>query len=107
LITTRSTSSYEFDGFYPTFFHEAPSRPSVVNRCDSQFHVIEEMSVPNYRKWLFHEYRILLKGYYFQMKIVERFFRIYGHGSHNERKPLTRRARINGNGGRVPYEAIG
>ncbi len=43
--------------------------------------------MPNYRKWLFHEYRILLRGITFD-EIVERFFRIYGHGSHNEHKPL-------------------
>lgn len=77
---------FEFDGF-SYFFSRSTSRPSVVNRCDSQFHVIEEMSVPNYRKWLFHEYRILLRGITFD-EIVERFFRIYGHGSHNEHKPL-------------------
>lgn len=77
---------FEFDGS-TYFFSRSTNRPSVVNRCDSKFHVIEEMPVSRYREWLFHEYKILLKGISFR-EIVERFFRIYGHGSHNERRPL-------------------
>jgi hypothetical protein len=77
---------YEFDGA-PYFFSRSTSRPSVVNRCDSKYHVIDEMKIPEYREWLLHEYKILLQGISFG-DIVERFFRIYGHGNHNEHKPL-------------------
>jgi predicted nucleic acid-binding Zn-ribbon protein len=59
----------------------------VVNRCDSKFHVIDELKVPEYREWLLHEYKILLKDINFG-EMIERFFRIYGHGNHNEHKPL-------------------
>lgn len=77
---------FEFDGL-PYFFSRSTSRPSVVNRCDSKFHVIEEMSIPKYRELLFHEYKICLRDITFG-EIVERFFRIYGRGNHNEHKPL-------------------
>ena len=77
---------FEFDSA-PFFFSRSTNRPSVVNRCDSKFHVIEELPVPKYRELLLHEYKILLQGISFG-EIVERFFRIYGHGNHNEHKPL-------------------
>lgn len=78
---------FEFDGS-PYFFTQTTSRPTVINRCDSTFHVvIKEMTVPEYRDWLFHEYKILLPNIKFN-EILERFFRIYGHGNHNEHKPL-------------------
>ena len=44
------------------------------------------MSINDYRS-LFHEYKILLRDIKFN-EIVGRFIRIYGHGSHNERRPL-------------------
>lgn len=71
----------------PLFFSRSTNRPTIVNRCNSKFHVIEELPVPKFRELLFHEYKILLKGISFG-EIVERFFRIYGHGNHNENKPL-------------------
>ncbi|MBS3985645.1 MAG: DUF2326 domain-containing protein [Selenomonadales bacterium] len=77
---------FEFDGL-PYFFSRSTSRPSVVNRCDSKFHVIEEIPIPKYREFLFHEYKICLRDITFG-EIVERFFRIYGRGNHNEHKPL-------------------
>ena len=77
---------FEFDGI-PYFFSRSTSRPSVVNRCDSKFRVIEEMPLQKYRGFLFDEYKIHLQGISFS-EIVDRFFRIYGHGNHNEHKPL-------------------
>jgi len=77
---------FEFD-CKSYFFSRSTSRPTIVNRCDSKFGVIDEMKVVDYRQWLFHEYKILLQGISFA-EIVERFFRIYGHGNHNEHKPL-------------------
>lgn len=77
---------FEFDST-PYFFSRSTNRPSVVNRCDSKFHVIEELTVPKYRELLLHEYKILLQSVSFG-EIVDRFFRIYGHGNHNEHKPL-------------------
>jgi len=82
------TINYEFEFDNITyFFSRSTNRPSVVNRCDSKFHVIEELPVTKYRELLRHEYKILLQGISFG-EIVERFFRIYGHGNHNEHKPL-------------------
>ena len=77
---------FEFDGI-SYFFSRSTSRPSVVNRCDSKFRVIEEMPLQKYRGFLFDEYKIHLQGISFS-EIVDRFFRIYGHGNHNEHKPL-------------------
>ena len=77
---------FEFDGA-PCFFSRSTSRPSVVNRCDSKFIVINELKVAEYREWLMHEYKILLNGIGFG-DVALRFFRIYGHGNHNEQKPL-------------------
>jgi hypothetical protein len=77
---------FEFDGI-SYFFSRSTSRPSVVNRCDSKFRVIEEMPLQKYRGFLFDEYKIDLQGINFG-EIVYRFFRIYGYGNHNEHKPL-------------------
>lgn len=77
---------FEFDGI-SYFFSRSTSRPSVVNRCDSKFRVIEEMPLQKYRGFLFDEYKIHLQGISFG-EIVYRFFRIYGYGNHNEHKPL-------------------
>ena len=77
---------FEFDGI-SYFFSRSTSRPSVVNRCDSKFRVIEEMPLQKYRGFLFDEYKIHLQGISLS-EIVDRFFRIYGHGNHNEHKPL-------------------
>jgi predicted nucleic acid-binding Zn-ribbon protein len=77
---------FEFDGT-PYFFSRSTNHPSVINRCDSKFNFIDEIKVPDYREWLFNEYKIQLDHISFD-EIVERFFRIYGHGSHNEHKPL-------------------
>ena len=65
---------FEFDGAQ-YFFSRSTSRPSVVNRCDSKYHIIDEMKVSEYREWLLHEYKIHLHGINFG-DIVERFFRI-------------------------------
>ena len=82
------TINFEFEFDRTTyFFSRSTSRPSVVNRCDSKFHVIEELSVSKFRELLRHDYKIILNGISFG-EIVDRFFRIYGHGNHNEHKPL-------------------
>lgn len=78
---------FEFDG-EPLYFWRSTNRPNIVNRCDSKYNVvIQEMSINDYRDRLFHEYKILLRDIKFN-EIVGRFIRIYGHGSHNERRPL-------------------
>ena len=78
---------FEFDG-QPYFFFRTMNRPNTINRCDSKYQVvIKEMTVPEYRDLLFHEYKIILPNIKFN-EIVERFFRIYGQGNHNENKPL-------------------
>ncbi len=78
---------FEFDEI-SYYFYRSTNHPTVVTRCDSKYSMaIQEMTVPEYRDWLFHEYKILLSSIRFD-EIVERFFRIYGHGNHNEHKPL-------------------
>jgi predicted nucleic acid-binding Zn-ribbon protein len=78
---------FEFDG-QAYFFFRTTNRPNTINRCDSKYQVvIKEMTVPEYRDLLFHEYKIILPNLKFN-EIVERFFRIYGQGNHNENKPL-------------------
>jgi predicted nucleic acid-binding Zn-ribbon protein len=78
---------FEFGG-QSYFFFRTTNRPNAINRCDSKYKVvIKEMTVPEYRDFLFHEYKITLPNIKFN-EIVERFFRIYGQGNHNEHKPL-------------------
>lgn len=78
---------FDFDG-ETYYFSRTTNRPTMVNRCDAKYQaVIKEMTVTEYRDLLFHQYKILLPHLRFN-EIVERFFRIYGHGSHNEHKPL-------------------
>jgi hypothetical protein len=78
---------FDFDGeMY--FFSRTTNHPTVVNRCDAKYQaVIKELTIAEYQYLLFNEYKITLANLKFN-EIVERFFRIYGHGSHNERKPL-------------------
>jgi len=79
---------FDFDG-EALYFWRSTSRPNTVNRCDSKYSiVIQAMTLNEYRDRLFHEYKILLQEIKFR-EIVERFFRIYGHGNHNEHKPLS------------------
>jgi len=77
---------FEFDG-EPYFFTRATNKPTMINRCDSTYHVVtKEMNINDYRDLLFHEYKILLPKIPFK-EMVGRFFRIYGLGNHNEHKP--------------------
>jgi uncharacterized protein YydD (DUF2326 family) len=78
---------FEFDG-QPFYFTRNTSRPTQIVRTNNTFNVvIKELTVPEYRDLLFHEYKITLPHIKLN-EIIERFFRIYGHGSHNEHKPL-------------------
>lgn len=78
---------FEFDG-ESLYFSRSTSRPNTVNRCDSIYSVIiQEMNINDYREYLFHKYKILLRNIRFG-EIIEKFVRIYGYGNHNERKPL-------------------
>jgi len=78
---------FEFDA-QPFYFTRNTSRPTQIVRTNNTFNVvIKELTVPEYRDLLFHEYKITLPNIKLN-EIIERFFRIYGHGSHNEHKPL-------------------
>lgn len=79
--------SFVFDGT-PYYFTRRTNRSTAIVQTDSTYkNPIRELSVPDYRQWLFHEYKIMLKYLKFD-EIVERFFRIYGRGNHNEHRPL-------------------
>jgi len=78
---------FEFDG-NPYFFSRSTSRPSKVNRCNADYVVIDDnMTVQQYREWLHHEYNILLTHTGLR-EMLDRFFRIYGSGNHDEHRPL-------------------
>ena len=79
---------FEFADEPPTYFYRRTNRPTAIVQTDGTYrNSIRESTVSDYRQWLFEHYRIELKYLKFD-EVVERFFRIYGRGYHNEHKPL-------------------
>jgi hypothetical protein len=58
-----------------------------VNECDSKYNVLSEMSIEDFRKFLFDKYEIALPFVSFR-DIVTRYFRVYGRDNLNEKHPL-------------------
>ena len=83
---------FEFDE-QPYFFYRMTNTPNKVFQSDESYStIINEMSLKEYREFLFSEYNIGIPYLTFN-DVVERFIRIYGHNSHNEHKPLSKSER--------------
>lgn len=77
---------FEFDGI-PYFFSRSTTQKSTVNKCNEQFHPIEEINIKDFRGFLQEQYKIDFYGSSFR-ELVSRYFRIYGKNNHDEKKPL-------------------
>jgi len=78
--------TFLFDGAQHYFYRNTDD-PKHVSRCDGEGHLIETISLDEYRKFLYQEYKIGLPLLSFS-DISERFFRIYGRENTLEKYPL-------------------
>lgn len=77
---------FEFDG-QPYYFYRSTDDPKNVYQSDKEHHFIAKLSLEDYRRFLFQEYKIGLPALSFS-DIIERFFRIYGRDNTLEKYPL-------------------
>ncbi|AOT72240.1 DUF2326 domain-containing protein [Geosporobacter ferrireducens] len=77
---------FEFDG-QPYYFYRSTDDPKNVYQSDKEHHFIAKLSLEDYRRFLFQEYKISLPALSFS-DITERFFRIYGRENTLEKYPL-------------------
>lgn len=78
--------TFEFDE-QPYYFYRSTDDPKNVYRSDEEGHFITKLSLEDFRKFLFQEYKIELPSLTFS-EITERFFRIYGRENTLEKYPL-------------------
>lgn len=69
------------------YFYRNPDDSKEVCRCDKEGHLIEKISIDDYRDFLFQEYQIGLPNLKFN-DLCDRYFRIYGRENTMERYPL-------------------
>lgn len=78
--------TFEFDGqLY--YFYRSTDDPKNIYRSDKEHHFITKLSLEDFRRFLFQEYKIGLPALSFS-DITERFFRIYGRENTLEKYPL-------------------
>lgn len=78
--------TFEFDK-QPYYFYRSTDDPKNVYRIDEEGHFITKLSLEDFRKFLFQEYKVGLPSLTFS-EITERFFRIYGRENTLEKYPL-------------------
>lgn len=78
--------TFEFDE-QPYYFYRSTDDPKNVYRSDEEGHFITKLSLEDFRKFLFQEYKIGIPSLAFS-EITERFFRIYGRENTLEKYPL-------------------
>ncbi|HDR7827791.1 TPA: DUF2326 domain-containing protein [Bacillus anthracis] len=78
--------TFEFDE-QPYYFYRSTDDPKNVYRSDEEGHFITKLSLEDFRKFLFQEYKIGIPSLRFS-EITERFFRIYGRENTLEKYPL-------------------
>ena len=79
--------TFEFPEQPPLYFYRIASNQSKVFQCDKAGHLIEEMTLDDYRKKLFEAYAIGVSNLKFE-DICSHFFRIYGRENTLEQYPL-------------------
>lgn len=77
---------FVFDGV-DYYFKRSTVTPSVVTRCDANYHIIETLSHTNYLALLLSLYKIPSRFLTFR-QIVGQFSRIYNIGNCDEKDPL-------------------
>lgn len=78
--------AFEFEG-QPYYFYRSTDDPKSVYRIDKERHFITKLTLDEFRRFLFQEYKIGLPALTFS-EITERFFRIYGRENTLEKYPL-------------------
>ena len=78
--------TFDFEG-HPHYFYRTTDDPKTVYRCDKAHHMIEKLTLDEYRAFLYQEYAIGLPKISFD-ELIERYFRIYGRENTNEKYPL-------------------
>lgn len=78
--------TFEFEG-QPYYFYRSTDDPKSVYRIDKERHFITKLTLDEFRRFLFQEYKIGLPALTFS-EITERFFRIYRRENTLEKYPL-------------------
>lgn len=69
------------------YFYRSTDDPKNIYRSDKNGHFITKLTLDEYRRFLFQEYKVGLPAITFS-EITERFFRIYGRENTLEKYPL-------------------
>ena len=78
--------TFEFDG-KKEYYSRSIVEPDVVNKCDSDYKVLESVNIEDFKLHLMEAYKMDLSSAKFR-DIVSRFMRIYGKANYNEKLPL-------------------
>jgi len=90
---------FEFDG-KSLYFSRSTDNPSFINMCDSNYNVVNTISLDDYNKALANRYGLRDNGISLR-DFVGRFFRIYHRETTNEKFPLRAATQENVNAGIV------
>lgn len=88
---------FEFNG-EPLYFSRSTDNPSFINMCDSNYKVVNTISLDDYNKALANRYGLRDNGISLR-DFVGRFFRIYHRETTNEKFPLRAATQENVNSG--------
>lgn len=78
--------AFDFDGRME-YYSRGIVTPTEVNKCDSDYNVLETIGIKEFREHLFQQYRIDLPSITFR-DVVGRYMRIYGKDNYSEKRPL-------------------
>ncbi|ETA81012.1 DUF2326 domain-containing protein [Youngiibacter fragilis] len=78
--------TFQFEGQLH-YFYRSTDDPKYVYRCDKDHHFITKLTLDEFQRFLFQEYKVELPALTFS-EITERYFRIYGRENTLEKYPL-------------------
>ena len=82
----RINFTYKFSGkLY--YFSRSTGDYKSVGICDSEYNILNNITIDEFRNFLFRQYNITLSGISFR-GIISRFFRVYGRDNLDEKRPL-------------------
>ena len=96
--------AFEFDG-KKEYYSRSIVEPDVINKCDSDYKVLETISIEDFKVHLMAAYKMDLPSAKFR-DIVSRFMRIYGKANYNEKLPLESFPKETMNAGIVVLEKL-
>jgi hypothetical protein len=77
---------FKFNG-QSYYFSRDTFNHNRVNKCDAEYHIIDNITIDDFRNFLLDNYGIALPSLSFR-NMVSRYFRIYGRDNLDEKHPL-------------------